>query len=62
MVNLNAEIRPALRYLRINMSETQGKLKGTLDDFVSGNDSIDTSMQGRAGEEPVGQYGTFSLI
>ena len=47
MINLNADIRPALRYVRLNISETQSNLNGTLNDFVSGNDTINTSMQGR---------------
>ena len=47
MTNLNADIRPALRYVRLNISETQSSLNETLNDFVSGNDTIDTSMQGQ---------------
>ena len=47
MINLNADIRPALRYVRLNISETQSNLNGTLNNFVAGNDTIDTSMQGR---------------
>ena len=47
MTNLNADIRPALRYVRLNISETQSSLNGTLNDFVSGNNTIDTSMQGQ---------------
>ena len=51
MTNLNADIRPALRYVRLNISETQSSLNGTLNDFVSGNNTIDTSMQGQLERE-----------
>ena len=56
MVNLNADIRPALRYVRLNISETQSNLNGTLNDFVAGNDTINTSMQGRFVSEEKGKH------
>ena len=56
MVNLNADIRPALRYVRLNISETQSNLNGTLNDFVAGNDTINTSMQGRFASKEKGKY------
>ena len=56
MINLNADIRPALRYVRLNISETQSNLNGTLNDFVVGNDTINTSMQGQFASEEEGKY------
>ena len=55
MISLNADIRPALRYVRLNISETQSNLNGTLNNFVAGNDTIDTSMQGRFASEEKGK-------
>ena len=55
MLNLNADIIPALRYVRLNITEREDALNKTINDFMPGNDTnhtIYTSMQGPfAGEE-----------
>ena len=55
MLNLNADIIPALRYVRLNITERENGLNRTINDIVAGNDTnhtIYTSMQGPfAGEE-----------